>query len=379
MANLLKGIDISHWQTVTSFKAVKEDGIDFVYFKATEGNTYLDPTAIPRYNDAKANGLLVGFYHFARFANMQDAVAEADFFISKVGGLAVDLPFVLDLESDDNGLSVAELSAEAIAFCDRVASKTGKPVLIYTFPYFAKNQLDKSVGKYGLWYANYAGDKADGVIWQDWVALQYTDKGRVNGISGNVDMDYLHVEALLNPATTKPVDIKKPAPVATAPAVADTYKVVSGDTLSEIAQRFGTTVASLQSLNGIKDASKIYVGQVLKLKAPAPVAKPAPAPTANTYTVRSGDNLTSIAQRYKTTVSALCALNGIKNPNLIKVGQVLQLAKPKVSVTYYTVKSGDTVSEIAQKYGTTVSYIASRNKLANASKIYVGQRLIVKG
>ena len=95
-----------------------------------------------------------------------------------------------------------------------------------------------------------------------------------------------------------------------------TYTVRSGDSLSAIAAKFGTTVSALQSANNIHNANLIYPGQVLKVSGQAT--------TSNTYTVRSGDNLSTIAGRLGTTVSHLQSVNGIRNANLIYPGQSLR-------------------------------------------------------
>lgn len=97
----------------------------------------------------------------------------------------------------------------------------------------------------------------------------------------------------------------------------------------------------------------------------------------STYTVRSGDTLSAIASRYGTTVSKLQSLNNISNANYIYVGQTLKISG-SVSATYYTVKYGDTVSSIAYRYGTSTNNIVRLNGLANANHIYAGQRLRVK-
>lgn len=100
-----------------------------------------------------------------------------------------------------------------------------------------------------------------------------------------------------------------------------TYTVKKGDTLSAIAKRAGTTAKNLQSINGIKNANLIFPGQVLKLKG----SKSTNAKATNTYTVKKGDNLSTIAKRYNTTAGALQRLNNISNANLIYPGQVLKL------------------------------------------------------
>lgn len=161
------------------------------------------------------------------------------------------------------------------------------------------------------------------------------------------------------------------------------YTVVNGDTLGGIALKFGTTVSELQRLNNISNPNLIYVGQVLKIKEGS-------RPNNNTvsgrtYTVVSGDTLSGIALKFGTTVSELQRLNSIKNPNLIQVGQVLVIdervvGSPNggsiVSKTY-TVVSGDTLSKIAQKFGTTVAELQRLNNISNPNLIYVGQVLIV--
>ena len=102
------------------------------------------------------------------------------------------------------------------------------------------------------------------------------------------------------------------------------------------------------------------------------------------YIVKSGDTLSEIAAKYKMSVSEIAKLNGLDNPNRIYAGQRLKLkgaAKqaPKPSKEYYTVKSGDTLSEIAAKYKTTTAKLDALNaNIVNVNKIYVGMRIRVK-
>ena len=102
------------------------------------------------------------------------------------------------------------------------------------------------------------------------------------------------------------------------------------------------------------------------------------------YTVKSGDNLSKIASKYGTTVTQLCQWNNIQNANYIQVGQKLIVKKGSTTpsqstsdVQYYTVQSGDSLSKIASKYGTTVNQLCQWNNIANANYIQVGQKLIV--
>ncbi len=155
-----------------------------------------------------------------------------------------------------------------------------------------------------------------------------------------------------------------------------------GETLGIIAQRYGVTVSAIVQANGLYNPNYIYAGQILAIPTGAPA--PAPSGPTTTYLVQRGDTLGVIAARHGTTVNELVRLNGIVNPNLIYVGQVLRVPGPGTSAPapttcVYYVKAGDTLTRIALRYGTTVWALAIANNLANPSFIYVGQQLIIPG
>lgn len=139
------------------------------------------------------------------------------------------------------------------------------------------------------------------------------------------------------------------------------YVVRSGDTLWLLAQRYNTTVDAIKNLNGLT-SNNLYIGQVLKI------------PTAGAsggsyfeYVVRSGDTLWLLAQRYNTTVDAIKNLNGLSS-NDLSIGQILKI--PSAGATpaptfEYTVRPGDTLWLLAQRYGTTVDAIKSLNNLSS--------------
>lgn len=96
------------------------------------------------------------------------------------------------------------------------------------------------------------------------------------------------------------------------------------------------------------------------------------------YTIKSGDTLTSIAARFGTTVEQLVKWNRIPNPDFIQAGHRLIVAKAdSPQETYYTVKSGDTLTSIAARFGTTVEKLVKWNRIPNPDFIKVGQRLVV--
>ncbi|MDN6967565.1 LysM peptidoglycan-binding domain-containing protein [Oenococcus sp. UCMA 17063] len=179
----------------------------------------------------------------------------------------------------------------------------------------------------------------------------------------------------------------------------DTYTVVSGDTLTSIAKTYGTTVSALVEANNISNPDYIYVGEVLTVgtstsTGTSTTTTSTSSSSSNTYTVKSGDTLTSIARTYGTTVSAIATANNISNPDYIYVGEVLTVgtststgtsttttstssSSSSSSSKSYTVVSGDTLTSIAKTYGTTVSAIATANDISNPDYIYVGEVLTI--
>ena len=137
---------------------------------------------------------------------------------------------------------------------------------------------------------------------------------RVSGINSKCDLDVFTKEILLSNNT---ISIpSKPNNSTTSQSSDLTYTVKPGDTLSGIAEKFNTTVYSLSKLNDITNPNLIYPGQVLKIR---------PSSTYKVYTVKKGDTLSGIANKFNTTVYHIAKLNNISDPNLIYPGQVLKL------------------------------------------------------
>ncbi len=183
----------------------------------------------------------------------------------------------------------------------------------------------------------------------------------------------------------------------TATSTASRYTVKAGDTLSGIATKHRISLATLTRLNGLKSSSIIYPGQKLRIRgsaaaSSAPTAKASTAGKAATYTVKSGDTLSGIAAKTGVSLSMLTRNNGLKNSSTIYPGQKLKLrpsgsvastpaksaAKPSASASY-TVKSGDTLSGIAAKTGTSLSTLLRLNGLKASSVIFPGQKIRTSG
>ena len=171
------------------------------------------------------------------------------------------------------------------------------------------------------------------------------------------------------------------------------YTVQSGDTLSGIANRYSTTVNHLASLNDISNPNRIYVGQVLRLGSGSTstvsnVVNHSTASSTGSYTVKSGDSLSAIAARYGMSYETLARLNNIANPNRIYVGQTLNLgtsgytshhyaASSSSNGGSYTIQAGDTLSAIAARYGMSYETLARLNNISDPNRIVAGQRIVL--
>jgi len=146
------------------------------------------------------------------------------------------------------------------------------------------------------------------------------------------------------------------------------YIVKSGDSLYSIANKYNTTVNELKRINNLT-SNLLSVGQILKLPSIDEVT------TINEYVVKSGDSLYSIANKYNTTVNELKRINNLTS-NLLNIGQKLKIPKEEEVTNTYTVKSGDSLYSIANKYNTTVNELKSKNNLTN-NLLSIGQKLII--
>lgn len=382
MANY-NGIDISNWQGSINFSQVRNSGIQIVYIKATEGNYYTDPYLQEYYNGAKANGLLVGFYHF--FRPSISALAQAQYFANAISGLTSDCRLVLDLEVS-GGFGASGLSSIAVEFLEEVERITGMGAAVYTYASFANNSITTGFGleNYPLWIAEYGTSAPESnPIWgSSYAGWQFSDTGNIPGINTNVDLDIFNDGILLDDSMT----VSGSRNAESTQSGVKYYVVQAGDTLSSIAARFGTTVANLVSINDIANPNLIYVGETLRIYTNRTISTRSTS-FSKTYVVRSGDTLSGIATRFGTTVNILVQLNNIANPNLIYPGEVLKLpisdsiesgATSNQQSSTYVIQSGDTLSEIAQKFGTTVQYLARINGITNQNLIYPGKVLRIQ-
>lgn len=185
---MLNGIDVSHWQGSIDWQAVARGGYHFAVLKATESTNYTDPTFAANRARARAAGLVTGAYHFARYG---DPIAEADRFCSAVGSLAAGEFAVLDWEID-----AADPVTWSRRWLDRVAERLGVRAFVYMNQFHRSKWAWKQIADLGhpLWLAKYDGvtDQPPGGPWPVTSMKQFTDKGKVPGISGGVDVNVFY-------------------------------------------------------------------------------------------------------------------------------------------------------------------------------------------
>ncbi len=150
------------------------------------------------------------------------------------------------------------------------------------------------------------------------------------------------------------------------------YVVKSGDTLWNIAKKYNISLDELLKINNLTKDSILNIGQKIKIP-----NETIPDNNYIIYTVKSGDSLWDIARKYNTTVDEIMNSNNLKS-NLLQIGQQLKIPNYKndENQTIYIVKSGDSLWSIAKKYNTTVDELKRKNKL-NSNNLKIGQQLII--
>ncbi len=313
------GIDVSEWQGQIDFEEVARNGIEIVYIRASEGANYIDPYFRESYEEARANGLRTGFYHFLTATNTEEAEEEARFFVGNIQGTSPDCKLAMDFEVF-NGLGVDEINDIARVFLETVEELSGKDCVIYSDAFNAREVFSKELARrYPIWVADYfVEEPEDNGKWSTWVGFQYTDRGRVNGIDGNVDRDYFTGGILLNDTTSIPTD--------TTPEAKQEFEEITvrrGDTLSQIATIYNTSYQYLARINNIPNPNLIYVGQILKV--PVLDDNVIRDTSHRLYIVRRGNTLTGISREFGVSIESIVELNDIANPNLILVGEILRI------------------------------------------------------
>ena len=181
------GIDLSHHQGNVDWSLLSEQKPHFVFLKATEGTSHIDTKYHSFKRNAKHHSIKTGSYHFFNFN--KDGRVQAHFFCSIADVKQGELPPVLDVETSGNNVPSREkVTFEILEFIAAVESNTGVKPIIYCnrrfYNKYLKNYLEQD---YPLWICDY-NKKPNG----NWLFWQKTDKHKLRGIKGNVDLNYFN-------------------------------------------------------------------------------------------------------------------------------------------------------------------------------------------
>lgn len=210
---ILHGIDVSEWQGEIDWTKVKAAGIDYAFIRvgyrgygkagtlsAATKDTYFDTNM----KNAIAAGMKVGVYIFSQAITVKEAQEEADYILKYINGYNITMPLIMDYEyasdaSDGGRLKTAKLSKTAatnicMAFCERIAA-SGYTPMVYANKSMLTDQMNAQTitnAGYRVWLANYTTQTTYTGKYDFW---QYSSTGKVNGINGNVDMNFYYVQA----------------------------------------------------------------------------------------------------------------------------------------------------------------------------------------
>jgi GH25 family lysozyme M1 (1,4-beta-N-acetylmuramidase) len=185
MSNI-KGIDISNNNGSIDFGKVAADGVEYVYVKATEGQSFKDSTMEGFYNECKSNGLKVGAYHF--LVGTSSPEAQAANFYEKIKDFEWNLVPMMDIETNFDGLSdyVVRFAAKFKELCSWQLG-------VYSYTSFLNYISDaaETIKDFPFWEANYNNDpwKLPSNFFTNRIGHQYTEKGYISGVSEACDVD----------------------------------------------------------------------------------------------------------------------------------------------------------------------------------------------
>ena len=323
------GIDVSYWNAGIDWPKVRAAGQRYVFAKATEGDSYADPTFDDNWRGAKSAGLLRGAYHF--FHCNLDPKKQANKFTDYVKSMNDDgeLPPVLDLETSD-GQTKDKIISRVKTWLDLVENAFNKKPIIYSRAYFLQDNFSEIGGgppawakDYPLWLAQYPNVYVEGSQpalprgWFKWTFWQYSQTGRVNGINAKVDLDVFNGSL---------DDLYRFAGVSKDGGTPQKHTVVAGDSFESIANKYGITLRELINANPqlMKTSDQLTIPVITPSDGGSGSGSEAGGSSApRTYTIKSGDTLYAIAIRFGTTVAVIVSANDIANPNQISVGQTL--------------------------------------------------------
>lgn len=320
-----KGIDISHHQGNINFDKLKGN-IDFAMVRTSYGSFYEDKKYKKNIKELERIGVPYGLYHFSYATTIDSAKKEAEGFINIIKKYNPTYPVVIDIEKSDRTENVrGDTLVDITKTICQMIEDSGYYVMIYAnLDYFNNKLNDTSLDKYDKWLAQWTNKPTYNKSFGMW---QYSSKGNIPGINGYVDLniaykDYpsiikeknLNKRDDLEEKTSNEINISNKK---------INYIVKKNDTLIKIAKKYNTDYKALAKYNNIIDPNKIFVGQIIKI--PNNIGDNI---NPSTYIVKKGDTLINIAKKYGISWKKLYNENKDiigKNPNIIRPGMTLYI------------------------------------------------------
>ena len=368
------GIDISRWQAGYPYAAATKEGVKFAILRAGCSQTK-DGSFETHYANAKAQGWGVGAYWYLYATSVAGAQAEARAFLKAVAGKQFEYPLYLDIEdsSISNNTSKSTRDAMVRAFGEIIES-AGYYFGVYSNKYWYNSLISGSElnKKYDWWIAQWSTGAPTGVnygLWQFGGETNYQRSNKVAGVTTDQNWavkDYPSImkQLGLNGFSKSGGTTPAPAPAPSTKSIDEVAREVIQGQWGNGDDRKNRLTAAGYDYNAVQNRVNEILGT-----GSAP-AKKSNDEIANEVIAGKWGNgnerkarLTTAGYDYNAIQSLVNQkLNGGSSSNVIK----------------YTVKSGDTLSGIAAKYGTTYQKIAADNGISNPNKIYPGQVLIIK-
>ncbi len=401
---------------INVFAAKGDRGVDWAIYQGDQGRFGYahDKFAIAQIGGYNANGIYEQstyktqvasaiaqgkrahtYIWYDTYGNMDIAKHTMDYFLPKIQtpkGSIVALDFEHGASSDRNA------NTETILYGMRCIKQAGYTPMYYSYKPFTLQYVDyqRIIKEFpnSLWIAGYPSynvtpeplynyfPSMDGIaIWQ------FTSTYIAGGLDGNVDLTGITDNGYTGsdkPETDTPAinageetSEKPKSEIKTGDTVKVNFSVKNWATGEAIPQWVKGESYKVQQVDG----NKILLANILSWIDKSNVellpdsTTVAEQPLTTTHIVQYGETLSSIATQYGTTYQDLASLNGLSNPNMIYAGQVLKVNEKVSATRTYTVRSGDNLSSIASRLGTTYQALAQRNGLSNPNLIYPGQVL----
>jgi len=378
--------DISHHQVPSKMdydKLAKQ--VDLAIIRTQYGSKLVDRHYKTHHKEFRKRGVKTNAYAWVRGVSKKDMEVEATDFYNRTREFDPEF-YWLDVEEE----SMKDMRGGVKAYVKKLRSLGVKKVGVYIAHHLYK-RFNLNMSDFdAVWIPHYGVNNGKVNSKPDFPCdlHQYTSTGRLDGYNGNLDLNRIISNKSLEYFTgEQKSEPKKETPKKNKES--EKYKLVVSvngyKTSTDAKNRKKKATTVKPGTYYVFNKSNGMINVTSKAGVPGSWINPTDnkkktSNSTTTYTVKKGDTLSEIAAKNGTTTKKLQKLNNISNPNKIYVGQKLKIngVAKKSSKKYHTVRGGETVSELAQQYGSTSKQIKNWNNLDSNYTIYVGKKIRVK-